>query len=158
MTETGPRAILDRYNQAILAKSADDLAELYAPDGVHEYPFFFPGMPERFEGREAVREGCRAIWGPSPARPDRVEEVSVHVAADGTGDHVLTVEHVVHGTLAPTGQEFSFPGLMVIRVRDGLITQVRDYMDGMRVAHTMGLLPALAAGLAAEASGASDAS
>ncbi|MDG4532132.1 nuclear transport factor 2 family protein [Streptomyces sp. AV19] len=140
MSETP--AILDRYHRAVLSKSADDLAELYAPDGVHEYPFFFPGMPERFEGREAIREGCRAIWGPSPARPQRVEEVAVHVSADG---EVITVEHIVHGTLAPTGQEFSFPGLLVLRVRDGLITHARDYMDGLRVAHTMGVLPALAA-------------
>ncbi|MGP8298725.1 hypothetical protein ACTPOK_12465 [Streptomyces inhibens] len=46
-----------------------------------------------------------------------------------------------------TGESFSFPGLLVLRVRNGLIVHARDYMDGVRVAHTMGRLAAVAASL-----------
>ncbi|MFI0715123.1 YybH family protein [Streptomyces inhibens] len=57
------REILDRFHRAMLDKSADDLADLYAPDAVHEFPFLFPSVPERYEGREEVRAGYRAAWG-----------------------------------------------------------------------------------------------
>ncbi|MGP3922346.1 nuclear transport factor 2 family protein [Streptomyces sp. 8N616] len=62
---------------------------------------------------------------------------------------MVTVEQTVAGTLTTTGQSFSFPGLLVLRVRNGLIVHVRDYMDGLRVAHTMGRLTAVVAGLSA---------
>ncbi|MEU2780190.1 hypothetical protein ABZ646_47280, partial [Streptomyces sp. NPDC007162] len=58
----GPREVLARYQRAMLDKSADDLADLYAVDAMHEFPFLFPGMPERYQGREEVRAGYRAAW------------------------------------------------------------------------------------------------
>jgi len=139
-----PRDVLVRYQEAMLDWSADDLADLYAVDAVHEFPFLFPGMPERYQGREEVRAGYRAAWGTSPARPTEIRDVVVH---DSTDPEVITVEQVVTGTVTTTGRPFSFPGLLVIRVRDGLIVHVRDYMDGLRVAHTMGRLPAVATSL-----------
>lgn len=140
-----PRAILRRYQQAVIDKSADDLADLYAADAVHELPFLFPGMPDRLEGREQVRVAYRAAWAASEARPQEVREVAVH-SCDG-GD-VLVAEQVVSGTLPSTGEPFEFPGVLVLHVHDGEIIHVRDYMDGLGVAHAMGRLPAVAAALA----------
>jgi ketosteroid isomerase-like protein len=140
----GPREVLARYQRAMLDWSADDLADLYAVDAVHEFPFLFPGMPERYQGREEVRAGYRAAWGASPARPREIRDVVVH---DSTDPEVIAVEQVVTGTVTTTGRAFSIPGLLVIRVRGGLITHVRDYMDGLGVAHAMGRLPAVVAGL-----------
>ncbi|MEV7022643.1 nuclear transport factor 2 family protein [Kitasatospora sp. NPDC093558] len=139
-----PLDVLARYRQAILDKDADALADLYAPDAVHEFPFLYPGMPERHEGREAVRAGYRAAWGASPAQPDEIREVAVHRSTD---PEVITVEQVVAGTIAGTDRRFSAPGLLVIRVRAGRIVHVRDYMDGLGVAHAMGRLAAVAARL-----------
>lgn len=138
------RDVLARYHRAMLDKSADDLADLYAADAVHEFPFLFPGMPERHQGREEIRAGYRAAWGASPARPEKIHDVVVHQSTD---PEVITVEQIVSGTVTTTGQPFSFPGLLVLRVRDGLIVHARDYMDGLRVAHTMGRLTAVAAAL-----------
>ncbi|MFJ2864492.1 nuclear transport factor 2 family protein [Kitasatospora sp. NPDC087314] len=146
-TDLGPLDVLARYRQAILDKDADALADLYAVDAVHEFPFLSPGMPERHQGREEVRAGYRAVWGASPAQPQEIREVAVHEGADG---EVITVEQVVVGTLATTGKPFRVPGLLVIRVRDGRIVHVRDYMDGLGVAHAMGRLGAVAARLEAE--------
>lgn len=126
----GPRDVLARYRRAILDKSADDLADLYAPDALHEFPFRFPGLPARYQGREEVRAGYRALWGASPARPEAVREVAVH---ESTDPEVITVEQTVTGTLATTGDSFEVPGLLVMRVRDGLLVHVRDYMDGLAV-------------------------
>ncbi|WP_343244541.1 nuclear transport factor 2 family protein [Streptomyces sp. SID11385] len=127
-----PREVLARYYQAMLDKSADALADLYAPDAVHEFPFTSPGFPTRFEGREAVRAGYAAAWGASPVRVREVRRVSVH----DTGDpEVLVAEHVVVATLPDKADAvFTVPGLLVLRVRDGLLTHVRDYMDGLGLA------------------------
>ncbi|MFG2289225.1 nuclear transport factor 2 family protein [Streptomyces sp. NPDC048595] len=138
-----PREVLERYQRAMLGKSADDLADLYAVDAVHEFPFVFPGMPERYEGREAVRAGYQAVWSASPAQPQRIRQVVVH---ESTDPEVMVVEQVVTGTLTTTGREFSFPGLLVMRVRNSRIVHVRDYMDGLGVAHAMDRPTAVATG------------
>ncbi|MEV7930113.1 nuclear transport factor 2 family protein [Kitasatospora sp. NPDC088779] len=140
----GPREVLARYQRAMLDKSADDLADLYTVDAVHEFPFLSPGMPARYEGREEVRAGYRAAWGASPAQPQEIREVAVH---ESTDPEVITVEQVVTGTVTTTGRTFSIPGLLVIRVRNGRIVHVRDYMDGLGVAHAMDRLAALVTSL-----------
>ncbi|MGW2375003.1 nuclear transport factor 2 family protein [Kitasatospora sp. NPDC001683] len=141
-----PLELLARYRRAMLDLDADALAELYAEDGVHEFPFLFPGMPERYRGREEVRAGYRAAWGASEARPQEIREVAVHPGAD---PEVLTVEQLVIGRVASTGKEFAFPGLLVMRARGGQLVHVRDYMDGLGVARAMGRLSAVAARLEA---------
>ncbi|MFG1805951.1 nuclear transport factor 2 family protein [Streptomyces sp. NPDC049040] len=126
----GPQDVLDRYYQAMLDKSADDLADLYAADAVHEFPFSTPGFPPRFEGREAVRSGYRAAWGASPAQVSEIRRVAVHRTAD---PEVIIAEQVVVGTVPAADAAFTVPGLLVLRVRGGLISEVRDYIDSSGV-------------------------
>ncbi|WUS95892.1 nuclear transport factor 2 family protein [Streptomyces sp. NBC_00708] len=130
-----PREALAAYHRAMLAKSADDLADLYASDALHEFPFTAPGFPPRYEGREAVRAGYRAVWGASPVRIDEVRTVSSYETAD---PEVIVAEHAVVGTVPATGASFTVPGLLVLRVRLGLITHVRDYMDTAALAAARG--------------------
>lgn len=114
---------------------------------MHEFPFLFPRMPERYQGREEVRAGYPAARGASPTRVERIHDVVVLRGADG---QVLTVEKTVSRTVTTTGDSFGFPGRLVLRVRDGPITHVRDYMDGLRAAHTLGRLPAVVDSLAGD--------
>jgi uncharacterized protein len=144
MPARSPREVLARYQQAILDRSADDLADLYAPDAVHELPFLFPGMPDRYRGSEEVRAGYRAAWGASPARPQEIRDLVVH---ESTDPEVLTVEQTVVGTVTTDGRAFRFPGVLVLRIRDGRIVHVRDYMDGLGVARAMGRLDVVTAAL-----------
>ncbi|MFE7116118.1 nuclear transport factor 2 family protein [Streptomyces sp. NPDC057654] len=130
-----PREVLACYYQAMLDKSADDLADLYAVDAVHEFPFTSPGFPPRYEGREAVRAGYRAAWGASPVQ---VEEVRKTAAYETTDPEVIIAEHVVVGTLPTRRTTFTVPGLLVLHVHSGLIVRVRDYMDGLGVASARG--------------------
>ncbi|MGW4383054.1 nuclear transport factor 2 family protein [Kitasatospora sp. NPDC004531] len=128
MTDSPLLDVLARYRRAVLDLDADALAELYAADGVHEFPFRFPGFPARFEGREAVRAGYRAAWAATPARPTVIEEAGVHLSTD---PEVLLVEQTVRGELAGGRGGFAVAGLLVLRVRGGLIVHARDYMDGL---------------------------
>jgi uncharacterized protein len=74
-----------------------------------------------------------------------VREVAVHSCTDG---EVLIAEQVVSGVLRSTGQPFEFAGVLLLRVRNGKIIHVRDYLDGLGVAHALGRLPAVVTALA----------
>ncbi|MFF9347034.1 nuclear transport factor 2 family protein [Streptomyces sp. NPDC014734] len=130
-----PREVLNRYYRAMLDKSPDDLADLYAMDAVHEFPFTSLGFPPRYEGREAVRAGYRAAWGTSPVQVQEVRRVSAYETAD---PGVIVAEHVVVGTLPTRRTSFTVPGLLILHVRGGLITRARDYMDSSGVARARG--------------------
>ncbi|MEV6291259.1 nuclear transport factor 2 family protein [Streptomyces sp. NPDC051896] len=75
--------------------------------------------------------GYRAAWGAGPAQVEEIEQIAIHDTAD---PEVIIAEQVVRGSLPATGASFSVPGLLVLRVRDGLLTRVRDYMDSAGVA------------------------
>lgn len=126
--------VVRRYQQAMCRKSADELAELYAVDAVHEIPFQVPGFPPRFAGREQIRAGYAARWGATPVVIERVETTNLHRADDG---ETVVVEQVAHGRARPDGPAFGVPSLLVLRIRDGLIVACRDYMDGLAVASAL---------------------
>jgi uncharacterized protein len=138
-----PEEVLRRYQQAMIDGSADDLADLYAADAVHELPFLFPGMPDRLEGRERVRATYRAAWAASDAQPRTVRQVAIYSCPATRDGEVLIAEQIVAGVRTSTGQAFEFPGVLVLQIRNGEIVHVRDYMDGLGVAHALGRLPAL---------------
>lgn len=134
-----PREALHRYRRAMIDKSADDLADLYAADAVHEFPFGLPNAPRRLVGREAVRDTYRSLWGALTARVQAIEEVAVHETAD---PQVLIAEQVVvvssEGDPGTGDGAMAVPGLLVLRVRDGEIVHVRDYIDTGAAARARG--------------------
>ncbi|QFY06062.1 DUF4440 domain-containing protein [Nonomuraea phyllanthi] len=113
--------IVTAYHAAMLHKSPDELADLYAEDALHEFPF--GGLPP-FEGREAVRTGYRAMWGGSAFEAEEVRRVALHRTTD---PEVVVVEQNTHVVAA--GQRVTVPGLLVLRIRNGRIIHTRDYMD-----------------------------
>ncbi|MGI5337452.1 nuclear transport factor 2 family protein [Streptomyces sp. CA-181903] len=142
-----PRDVLAAYHRAMLSWSADDLADLYAPDAVHEFPFFAPGTPGRYEGREEVRAGYRAAWGASPVRLKEIHDVIVLDAAD---PEVVIGQWGASATSGPGTEPAAITGLLILRVRDGLIVHALDYMDTLGTCHALGRLPALLNGLGVE--------
>ncbi|GAA0361575.1 nuclear transport factor 2 family protein [Microbispora corallina] len=143
-----PREVLSLFHRAMVAKSADDLADLYAMDGTHEFPFRAPGFPPRLAGREEVRACYRAAWGASPVRLAEIHDVVVHEAADS---EVIVGEWHGTGTVGAEGRPFAASGLLMFRVRDGEIAEMRDYMDVFGTYHAMGRLKDVVAALDAPA-------
>lgn len=133
-TPAGPREVLGRYRRAMLDVDADALADLYAPDAVHEFPFRVHGFPDRYHGREEVRAGYRTAWASHRVQLAGIRSVAVHEGAD---PEVVVGEHVLTGTVRATGAPFELAGILVIRVRDGLITEVHDYLDVAAVARQL---------------------
>ncbi|MFC4529304.1 nuclear transport factor 2 family protein [Sphaerisporangium dianthi] len=143
-----PRDVLALYHRAMVDMSADDLADLYAVDGVHEFPFRAPGFPARFHGREEVRAGYHKAWDASPVRLAEIRDVAVHEAAD---PEVIVGEWRGTGTAGPDGRPCELSGLLMFRVREGEIVETRDYMDVFGTYHAIGRLKDVVAALDAPA-------
>lgn len=132
-----PREALARYHRAMVDGPADDLADLYAADGVHTFPFRAPGFPARLKGREEIRALYRARWGASPVRLTEIHDVVVHDAAD---PEVVVGEWEGTGTVGPDHRPFRATGMLILRVRNGEIVETRDYIDALGTYHAMGRL------------------
>ncbi|MGI5284233.1 nuclear transport factor 2 family protein [Nonomuraea polychroma] len=118
--------IVTGYHDAMLHKSADALADLYAEDGLHEFPF--GGLPP-YEGREEIRAGYRASWGATPAQVQEVRRLALHRTED---PEVVVVEQDTYVTAGD--RSITVPGLLVLRIRNGEIVHTRDYMDTSAIA------------------------
>jgi ketosteroid isomerase-like protein len=131
-------AVLRRFHDAMLAKSADALADLYAVDAVHEFSFFTPNRPRELVGREAIRASYRTGWANHPLDIHAIEDVFVHVAAD---PEVVTGQWRARASLRATGAPVELTGLVVLRVHNGQIVHTRDFMDGLGIANALGRAP-----------------
>ncbi|MEU6720904.1 nuclear transport factor 2 family protein [Nonomuraea sp. NPDC046802] len=118
--------VVTGYHAAMVHKSADELADLYAQDGLHEFPF--GGLPP-FKGREEVRAGYQAMWGGTAFDAQEVRRVALHRTED---PEVVVVEQTT--VVMAAGQSVDVPGLLVLRVRNGHIIHTRDYMDTSAIA------------------------
>jgi ketosteroid isomerase-like protein len=121
-------------------------ADLFAVDGVLNYPFAPPGMPRELRGREAIR----AYHGAASGRREMLRIEGVEVVVRETDDpEVVVVEIEHHGHAHATGGPYRFRALGVIRVRDGEIVSYDDYMDPIAVAVLLGRTSDLVAALSA---------
>lgn len=112
--------------------------DLFATDGVLEYPYAMPGMPSRIEGRDAIRE----FHGNLGKLRDRIHREGVSWTMHETTDpEVVVVEIEHHGTIAPEDKPYQSIAVGVMRVRDGEIVSYRDYMNPLTVAAIAGIEP-----------------
>jgi len=132
--EAGPREVLERFRQAAIDQSVDDMARLYALDAVHEFPFTRPGLPSRLEGRDEIVSWSAAVWKTNTITYERYRTLAIH----DTGDpETIIVEQEAIGTSTATG-EFALPNLVVLTVRDGEIVRLRDYVNILAASAAIG--------------------
>lgn len=137
-----PREVLAAYHQAMIDMSADDLADLYAVDGLHVFPFAAPGFPAAFRGREEVRAGYHRVWDQLTLDLSKVTEVVTYDSADP--DTVIG-EWVGAGVRLPGREPFQARGVLIATVKNGEITEMRDYMDSLGTLSSLGRLNELIA-------------
>jgi ketosteroid isomerase-like protein len=124
-TASDPQSVLERFRQAAIDESAEDMHGVYAVNAVHEFPFIRTGVPSRMEGRDAILEFMTAFWGAGPLKYERYRTIAIHATAD---PDTIVVDQEVHGTSATTGS-FVLPNLMIMTVRNGEITHLRDFAN-----------------------------
>ena len=127
-----PRDVLSLYHRALEARSADQVAELYSPDAVHEFSVPVPHRPPVCHGREAVRAAYRTAWAKDPLVIESLQKTFVRQAHDDP--EVVIGQWQIHGTLLATGERVNVNGLLFLQVRNGLIVHARDFLDGLEAA------------------------
>ncbi|GAB3836471.1 nuclear transport factor 2 family protein [Kribbella italica] len=117
-----------------------NLPGLYAEQTDVRHPFA-PGGDHPLLTRDALREHFGGT-GPKVAQAIAFEpdNIRVHETAD---PEVIVAEFEYAGTRAADGASFRVPCIFVLRVRDGLIVESRDYVDHVGMARARGTLDQL---------------
>jgi ketosteroid isomerase-like protein len=133
-----PREVFERLIGGVTHRRWDELPDLYAEDAVVVHPFATQAGP--LVGREALRRHFAA--GATLDVEMTARDVVVHETTD---PEVIIAEFAYAGRVTTTGRTFTVPNIFVLRVRDGLIVESRDYADHLTFAAATGRLPDLLA-------------
>ena len=117
-------------------RDPEKASALFAEDGAFEMPFFVSlGLPDRFEGPEAVKGLISTVLEYYPDFEFKDEDITILIE---TPDQVFA-EYVVHATAAATGRlaHHLFMGRLV--AENGQITLIREALN--TVAAASALLP-----------------
>jgi ketosteroid isomerase-like protein len=138
-----PRQVVEQVRRMVAGEGIV-FADLFAADGVLEYPFALPGQPRELRGREAIR----AYFAAASASRQLFEMDGVGALVRETDDpEVVVAEIEHHGRSLVTGQPYRFRALGVIRVRAGEIVSYQDYMDPLAAARLLNRTSDLVAAL-----------
>lgn len=122
-----PRELVERVHRLAAAYDLRGQADLYAPDGVLEWPFAPVGVPHRIEGRERIREVLASLEAAVRGAGTRVTAVRTTAVHQTPDPEVVIVELEVAGELTTTGATHQLPYIQLFRIRDGQILLFRDY-------------------------------
>ncbi|MYT03307.1 MULTISPECIES: nuclear transport factor 2 family protein [Streptomyces] len=124
---SAPTSPVDLYRHSLrllLDKNIPAWVDLWAEDGLMEFPFAPAGRPQRLVGKEAVAAYMRHY-------PDHIDlhgfpDLRIHQTTD---PQTIVVEMRGVGRLVQTGAPFDMTYIAVVTVRDGRITSYRDYWN-----------------------------
>ncbi|QUQ68489.1 nuclear transport factor 2 family protein [Kutzneria sp. CA-103260] len=116
---TTPAEVFHRLLDGVTGRKWDELPLLYAEDAVVVYPF----TGARLSGRSQIREHFAAAA--TRGVDLRAEDVVVHETTD---PELVIGEFVYRGRR--DGRDIDAPRIFVMRIRDGLIVESRDYGNG----------------------------
>lgn len=121
MTPEDYLALGERFVAAIQSGEADEVRRFYAPDAK---------LWHNTDGLEqTVEQNLKSLAWFKRNLPDRNYRVLRREAlADG-----FMQQHVLEATL-PDGTKWTLDACVVVRVKDGLITRLDEYIDGVRTA------------------------
>lgn len=131
-----PREVVQRLLDTVTGGRPGDAADLYAEDAYVTHPFQPGDRP--LIGRERLAGHFAA--GAAVPREMEVRDLVVHETAD---PEVVIAEFAYHGRALTTGRAFVLPCVFIVRVRDGLIVESRDYAHHLAMAYAMDRVPEL---------------
>ncbi|WP_372664129.1 nuclear transport factor 2 family protein [Amycolatopsis kentuckyensis] len=128
-----PSDLVEQALDLLLKHDMAGFADLWAPDGVLEFPFAGPGYPPRVDGRDAIREYLRDY--PNLLDVRAVVAKTVHETTDPA---VIVAEFTVAGVVVATGKPYELSYIAVLTVEDGEIRHYRDYWSPLAAAEVLG--------------------
>lgn len=142
-----PREVFMKFLK-LQFSDVSELADLFAEEGIMEFPFTPTGTPNRIEGREAIRTFLTE-YGFSATRL-RYDAYNDLVIRETTDPEVIVVEYKSEVTWVPTAKNYLLPCIQVIQVKNGEILLYRDYVNPISAARATGKLQQLAHRLGTE--------
>jgi ketosteroid isomerase-like protein len=139
-----PGECVEQMLRGVAEQDWGGLPALYSDEVVVDHPFQLP-RPTRLRGRRALAEHF-AFAGTLPLRMT-AHNLVIHATGD---PQTVVAEFDYHGQNTRTGARFSVPNIYVVRARDGLIVESRDYSNHAVLAAAFGRLDDVCAGLNAE--------
>ena len=141
-----PREVVERVHRLAAEYDMTGQAELYAPDGVLEWPFAPAGVPRRIEGRERIREVLASLEPAVKAADTRLTAIPTVDIHETTDPEVVIVEFEARAEVPATGETFPLPYIQLFRVRDGQILLFRDYFGPLTAAALTAIFAAATSG------------
>ena len=120
---TEPRAVFLHFLGLISDGRWTEIADLYAEDV--DVTIMFTDPPVRLHHREELRKRFDTVAATDAVRM-RAENIRVHQTDD---PEVVIAEFDYDGLHPATGHTFHAANIQVMRIRDGLIVETRDYHD-----------------------------
>ncbi|WBB78083.1 nuclear transport factor 2 family protein [Micromonospora sp. WMMD882] len=120
---TQAQELFARNLDLITAGRIREWVELFAPDGVLEFPYPLPGVPSRFVGHDELYAHMKDF----PKQLDvRFSGLTFHETTD---PDLVVAEFVGEGRGVATGRPFHQVYISVVRFSDGRIVHFRDFWN-----------------------------
>jgi ketosteroid isomerase-like protein len=117
-------ALMLQYQKLLTEARFDEWIELWANDGICEFPFASAGRVKLLQGKEQILAYMKAY--PSRISIDGVEELRVHPAQD---PNVVIVEMTIRGRAVETDKPYNQQFVIVAETRDGKLAHYREYWN-----------------------------
>ncbi len=115
---------MQQYQRLLTEARFGEWIELWADDGVCEFPFASPGRPRLLQGKEQILAYMTAY--PSRIFIEGVDKLRVHPALD---PNVVVVEMTIKGRAVETDKPYNQQYVIVAETRDGKLTHYREYWN-----------------------------
>jgi hypothetical protein len=116
--------LMQQYQTLLTEARFDEWIELWADDGVCEFPFASPERPRVLQGKEQILAYMTDY--PSRISIDGVDELRVHPALD---PNVVVVEMTIRGRAVETNKTYNQQYVIVAEARDGKLAHYREYWN-----------------------------
>jgi uncharacterized protein len=114
--------------QLLLDSNIPAWVDLWAEDGLMEFPFAPPGWPPRLDGKDAIAAYMRDY--PDHIELQEIPDLLIHQTAAAD---TIVVEMRAVGRLVETGKPFDMTYIAVVTVQDGRFTSYRDYWNPLTI-------------------------
>ena len=115
-----------------LHPAAHSYVDMLAEDGVVEFPYAIPGLPQRLEGRAALAAHLERIAG--MIEFSHFADMVKHETSD---PETVIIEFSGYGRSAASGEPYEQRYVSVITMRDGYIVRYKDYWNPVAALRTL---------------------
>lgn len=121
---TPPEAVFREALSRLANQDLDGWMALCADDIVFEFPFAPDGRPKRLDGKAAVAEYMSHLPGSVELTGPPV--LTIHHTVD---PETIVIEMRIEGRVPATGDPYAQDYVVILVVKDGLMTHYRDYWN-----------------------------